>query len=154
MTQPAKQNTGPVDLLVDLTGRVSIAFGLAITLLAIVTRPGVGSFGLVPAAMAGLTSILLGAIAVLLARPPRAAGWNRVVGWVILGAAAIATASVVILAIDDLAGPIEANRRLAQALVVAGRSVVVAGMVILVVALIFGGIGMVLGWIRATCGSR
>jgi hypothetical protein len=131
-----------------------MVFGLAITILAVITRPGVGSFGLVAEAMAGLTSVLLGGIAVLMARPPRAVGWNRVVGWIFLGAAVVATASVVVLAIDDLAGPLESNRRLAQVVVVAGRSVVVGGTVILGVALIFRGIGIVLGWIRATYRSR
>jgi hypothetical protein len=131
-----------------------MVFGLAVTVLAVITRPGVGSFGLVPEAMAGLTSILLGAIEVLMARPPRAVGWNRLVGWIFLAAAVVATVSVVILAIDDLAGPLESNRRLAQVVVVAGRSVVLGGMVILVVALIFGAIGIALGWILAAWRSR
>ena len=80
MTQPAPRGQRSADLLVDLAGRIAMAFGLAITILGVITRPGVGSFGLVPEAMAGLTSVLLGGIAVLMAKPPRAthsSSWPR-----------------------------------------------------------------------------
>ncbi len=74
-----------------------------------------------PEAIAGFTSILLGAFAIGLGLRSDWIGSRRVVWWLLLGAGIVATDSVVVLAVDDLAGPIEANRQIATLVVVLGR---------------------------------
>ena len=122
--------------------------------LAVFTRPGVGSFGVVPEVIAGFTSILLGALAIGLGLRSDWIGSRRVVWWLLLGAGIVATYSVVVLAVDDLAGPIEGNRQIATLVVVFGRSVAQAGMVWLIVALFLRAAFVAFGWLLAAWRSR
>ena len=64
-----------------------------------------------------------------------------------LGFGLVATASVVVLAVDDLAGPIEANRQIATVVVVLGRAVAQAGMVWLIVALVLRAVWIFFSWL-------
>ena len=152
--RPPPRAERPADRVVFLSGLASVAFGCGITALAVIGRPGVGSFGVVPEVIAGFTSILLGVIAVGLVPPRGWIGSNRVAAWLLLGAGIVATYSVVVLAVDDLAGPIEGNRQIATVVVVVGRSMVQAGMVWLFVLVVLRAVGVVFGWLLAAWRSR
>jgi hypothetical protein len=145
---------GQAERIVVLSGLASIAFGSVIAVLAVFTRPGVGSFGVVPEVIAGFTSILLGVLAIGLGMRSDWIGSSRVVWWLLLGTGIVATYSVVVLAVDDLAGPIEGNRQIATLVVVLGRSVAQAGMVGLIVALVLRAAFVAFGWLLAAWRSR
>lgn len=145
---------GQAERIVVLSGVASIVFGLVVVVITVIGRPGVGSFGVVPEAIAGFTSILLGVTAVGLGLRADWIGSRRVVWWLMLGFGLVATASVVVLAVDDLAGPIEANRQIATVVVVLGRAVAQAGIVWLVVLLALRSAFVAFGWVLAAWRSR
>ena len=133
----------PLDRPVYRIGIASMLLGLALVAVTIQTRPGVGSFGLVPEAMAGFQAIGLGWVAVLLARPPSGIGRAGRGSWLLLGASVLSTGAVLILTLDDIGAPIELEPRLARLIVVVGRAVIVGGIVWLIVVLVFKGFGFV-----------
>jgi hypothetical protein len=150
--EASRPRPGQAARIVVLSGVASVALGLLVVFVTVLARPGVGSFGVVPEAIAGFTSILLGVIAIGLG--PR--GWigsNRVAAWALLGAGILATASVVVLAVDD-ADPVEANGQLASLVVILGRAVAQAGIVWLVVLLVLRATFAALGWLLAAWRSR
>ena len=151
--RPRSRAELPADRIVLVAGAASIAFGLAFVVITVVAQPGVGSFEVVPEAIAGFTSIILGVIALGLV-PHGWIGSNRQAAWALLGAGIVATASVVVLAVDDLAGPIEANRQIATVVVVLGRAVAQAGMVWLIVALVLRAVWIFFSWLLTAWRSR
>ena len=105
-------------------GWASIVLGLVLVIVIQWTWPGVGVFRVVPEAVAGLTAMALGVIAIGLTRPP-GSSWRlgRVAAWATLGCAILPTMAVVVLALEGVLSPGSTGQAVAALIVIAGTAV-------------------------------
>lgn len=119
----------PIDRAVFWVGISCVLFGLAFATATVASKAGVGSFGLVPAAIVAFEAMVLGGIAMALARPPGARPWGTAGSWVFVGIAAISTLAALIVAFDGLGNPLPLDRSIARPIVLIGRTILTYGIV-------------------------
>jgi hypothetical protein len=102
-----------IELLAYTCGLATCVLGLILVVLTDQTRPGIGALGSVPEAVIGLNAIVLGLMAVLMARPRREL--KRIAGtvWLPLGVAVVVTVATIITALSEVAPRLMIDRRIA-----------------------------------------
>ena len=112
------------DTTVARAGWASIVLGLVLVIVIQWTWPGVGVFRVVPEAVAGLTAMALGIIAIALTRAP-GSSWRmgRAATWATLGCAILPTMAVVILALEGVLRPGSTGQAVAALIVIVGTAV-------------------------------
>lgn len=140
------------DTTVARAGWISIVLGLALVAVIQWTWPGQGAFHVVPEAVAGLTAVALGIVALVMTRPP-GSGWGmgRVAVWVTLAFAVIATMAVVIVALDTVVPAGSTGQAVARFIVITGVAVTTGILVTTLIRLALAGVwfawrAMVVAW--------
>ena len=129
-----------LDRIVIMVGLGSIALGSVLTVVAVIARPGVGAFGVVPEALTGLQGMCLGWFAIVLAHPTWGGPPPGRLGWVLVGAGFVATAAVVVVTLDDIGVPVAVGSAFAPTIVNVGRAVITAGLTWLLIVLVLSGL--------------
>jgi len=129
------------DTTIARAGWASIVLGLVLVMVVQWTKPGVGVFDVVPEAVAGLTAMALGIIAIALTRPP-GSSWQmgRAAAWATLGCAILATTSVFILAFEGVLSPGSTGQAVAALIVVGGVAVTTGVLVATMIRLALVGV--------------